>query len=196
MPALSDQAWTDICAAAGCTPESKARAVLSALLFEEYPAFAYDRGRVAAALKRSGRMLKALGAFEEEYRAHFPADNAEHDLSAFEGLRRRAEAVWLAGSAIQRATARRKNARSEFLVHKLCDIWLAHFGAGLTYSVPNLGGRPSEPLLAFLFAALRQVVQEDALPSLEALRDGVVRERHERENARQLMLQLRRRMTD
>jgi hypothetical protein len=65
---LSDQAWADICAAARRMPDSEARTELSKILFDEYPAFAYDRAREAARQKQSKRMLKRLGDFAELYR--------------------------------------------------------------------------------------------------------------------------------
>jgi hypothetical protein len=75
---LSDEAWAAICAAAGRTPDAGTRERLSAILFEEYPAFHYDRKRVATDLKRSERMLKHLDALAELYRQTFlpqlPAD--------------------------------------------------------------------------------------------------------------------------
>jgi hypothetical protein len=75
--ALTDAAWAEICAAAKHAPDNEARAVLSAILFNDYPGFTYDRARVAAAAKRARRMLKNFAAFEADYRAQFaPADNA------------------------------------------------------------------------------------------------------------------------
>jgi hypothetical protein len=66
---LTDAAWAEICAAAKHAPDAEARAFLSAVLFEEYPAFARmnDRARVAKALRRAERMLKHLDAFAELY---------------------------------------------------------------------------------------------------------------------------------
>src|SRR5262249_7609564 len=74
--ALSDEAWARICAAAGkhkppLIPDAGTRERLSTILFEEYPAFHYDRERVAAALRRSERMLKNLKRLADDYRAQF-----------------------------------------------------------------------------------------------------------------------------
>src|SRR5262249_25470599 len=63
---LTDQAWAEIRAAA--QPHrlnAKARAMLSAVLFEEYPVFAYNRERVAMRNERVKRMLEYLDAFAE-----------------------------------------------------------------------------------------------------------------------------------
>jgi hypothetical protein len=46
VTALSDQAWAEICAAAKRPPDAEARTVLAAILFDEYPAFAYPREHV------------------------------------------------------------------------------------------------------------------------------------------------------
>ena len=74
---LTDAAWAEICAAAKHASDAEARVVLSAILFNDYPGFTYDRARVAAAAKRARRMLKNFAAFEADYRAQFaPADNA------------------------------------------------------------------------------------------------------------------------
>jgi hypothetical protein len=196
--ALTDSAWADICAAAGRTPDAEARAELSAILFDEYPAFAYDRARVAKALRRGGRMLKHLGAFALDHRAQFPrADDikTERDLFYIQRLYWRAEAVWIIARALRRANAGHRNTQREWLYHRLCGVWLDHFGArSLSYSVPSLGGPPYGPLIAFMLAAIRQVVSEEALPSPETVRDAIDRDRRERENAKQLVLRLRKPM--
>ena len=196
--ALSDQAWADICAAAGRTPDPEARAVLSAILFEEYPAFHYDRERVGRAFNNSTRMLKLLAAFEAVYCAEFAAaDDATHadavtntvtvtpDLWAIEGLRKQALGLWLYSCAIRRANKGRKSMQREWLYHRLCTVWLDHFHANkLTYDVPSRGGPPHGPLIAFILAAVGLVMPE--LRSAETVRDGIDRERTERENAKQL----------
>jgi hypothetical protein len=212
---LSDLAWADICAAAGRTPDVEAHAMLTGILFDEYPAFKYDRERVAQALKRSTRMLKLLDAFAELYRQTWlPELPRDQFLAVLEDravpitddaktkthfvslakLRRRAEAGWLVARAIGRANAGRKSAQREWLYYRLCSVWLDHFDGELTYSRPSHGGSPYGPLIAFILAAFRQVVSEDALPSPEAVGDAIARERNERENCRQLILQLRRRI--
>jgi hypothetical protein len=68
---LSDEAWARICAAAERAPDAGTRERLSTILFEEYPAFHYDRKRVAEAYKRAEQMLKHLNAFAELYRQAF-----------------------------------------------------------------------------------------------------------------------------
>jgi hypothetical protein len=215
--ALGDEAWAKICEAAGLTPDDEARAALATLLFEEHPAFAYDRARWATASKRAERMLKRLAEFAELYRQawlpHLPADQfqailaghasaltdvrTEADLYWLAMLRRRPEATWLAAAAIRRANRGQKNQQREWLYHRLCTVWLDYFHAPeLSYSRPSRGGPPHGPLVAFMLAAVRQITPEDALPSPETLRDAIDRERRERENARQLVLQLRKRMGD
>ena len=205
---LTDFAWADICAAGGLTPDAEARAALSAFLFEEYPAFAYDREGVARKRKRSERMLKHLAAIAELYRQALLPDlspdqfqaivaaaddiRIEAELWSIKMLQKRASSEWLAARAIQRANARRKSPQRELLYHRLCGVWLDHFGANaLSYSVPSLGGSPHGPLIAFMLAAIRQVVPEDALPDAETVRDAIDRERAERERAKQLNLFLR-----
>ena len=183
---VSDEAWAEICAAAGRTPDAEARATLSKILFDEYPAYFYDRERVARARKRAERMLKHLGAFAEDHRAQFTRIDdikTERDLFYIQRLQWRAGAVWGAARAIQRE----KNNQRKQLYHRLCDVWLDHFGArALSYSVPSLGGPPRGPLIAFMLAAMRQIMPEDALPSPETVRDAIDRERRERESAKQL----------
>jgi hypothetical protein len=72
--ASSDQAWwAEICTAAGRhRPDAEARAVLSKVLFEDYPGFTFDRERTIAAAKRFEHMLEHLAAFEADYRVQFP----------------------------------------------------------------------------------------------------------------------------
>jgi hypothetical protein len=230
--ALSDQAWKAICAAAG---HAGTRERLATILFEEYPAFHYDRKRVATDLKRSEHMLKHLDAFAELYRQTFlpqlPADHlfikikiknkrtgrwtekpmaqpiltggasvlasdvrTVRDFGSIAGLWQRAEAVWLTARAIRRAHRGHRNVQQEWLYNQLCAVWLWDFHANeLTYSVPSWGGPPYGPLIAFMLAAIRQVVSEEELPSPYALRDAILRERDERERARQLGLFLQER---
>ena len=138
--------------------------MLSTILFEEYPAFAYDRERWRDAAKQAARMLKHLDAFAELYRRtcapDFPLDQleailagrakpfledkkTEGDLWCMSRVRRRPEAIWLAADAIRRANARNSSTQREWLYHRLCGVWLDHFHAPrLTYSVPSKGGAP------------------------------------------------------
>jgi hypothetical protein len=193
MPDLSDEAWADICAAARRTPGVEARAALSAILFDEYPAFAYNRQHVAETLKRSQRMLKHLGAFLADYRAQFPTDDdvrTEPDLWCIEALRRRAEAAWLAAHAIRRAHAGHKNVQREWLYYRLCSVWIDYFDGALVYSRPSRGGPPHGPLINFMLAAIRQVVSEDDLPGSETVRNAIDDERRGRERMQQLILRL------
>jgi hypothetical protein len=192
MPDLSDEAWADICAAARRTPDVEARAALSAILFDEYPAFAYNRERVAEALKRSRRMLKHLGAFVADYRAQFPIDDVvktKRDLWCIEGLRRRAEAIWLAAQAIRRAHKGHKNVQREWLYYRLCSVWIDYFDGELVYNRRSRGP-PYGPLINFMLAATRQVVSEGDLPSSESVRDAIDDERRGRERMQQLILRL------
>jgi hypothetical protein len=202
---LSDQAWADICAAAGRAPDAEARGVLSAILFEEYPAFHYDRERVAAAYRRSERMLKHLDAFAAEYCAEFAAvDEGARadavtntvritpDLWAIEGLRKQALGLWLYARAIRRANARRASVQREWLYHRLCTVWLDHFHAhDLSYSRPPKGGDPYGPLITFMLAAMRQIMSKRTLPAPETVADAIDRERAERQNAQRLARRLR-----
>src|SRR5262245_46376049 len=145
---LTNQAWADICAAAGRTPADEARAEVEAVLFVEYPAFTFDRERVIAAQERAERMLKHLDAFAELYwqawLPDLPADQFQAVLAglasvyaddiktqahfwSIQMLRRRALSVWLYGSAIRRANARHSSVQREMLYHRLCTVWLDHF---------------------------------------------------------------------
>ena len=193
MADLSDEAWADICDAAGRSPDVEARATLSAILFDEYPAFAYNREHVAEALKRSQRMLKHLGAFVADYRAQFPTDDdvkTKRDLGCIEGLRRRAEALWLVAQTIRRAHTGHKNVQREWLYYRLCSVWIDYFDGELVYSRPSRRGPPYGPLINFMLAAIRQVVSEDDLPSSETVRNAIDDERRGRERMQQLILRL------
>jgi hypothetical protein len=192
--ALSDAAWIEICEAARLLPDPDARAELSAVLFAEYPNMVYDRKRVAAWYAWAKKALRHCNALAELY-----ADNAaprggirtEADLWGLKLLHRTASARFFGCQAMRRANAGRRDTQREFLISRLCGIWLDHFnGRDLTVSVPALGGPPRGPLIEFLFAAMRQVIPRKELPSREALPDMIRRERQERENAKQLRLQL------
>ena len=215
--ALPEQAWADIYAAverAGLTPEPETRPVLSAILFEEYPAFVYDRERVAAALDASEQMLKRLGAFAELYRQRWcpelPEDEfeaildgraepfvtgnkkTERDLWSIARLRRRPLGLWARCRVLRSANARKANVQREWLISRLCSAWLDHFnGQHLGVTRPSQGGKPGGPLIDYLLAAMRSVVPDHALPDPETLDDAITRERRERENARQFQLDLR-----
>jgi hypothetical protein len=132
--ALTDRAWIRICEAARLLPDGEARAEMAACILE-YPAFEYDRRRVAAAYRRSLRMLKHCNALAE-LQASAPAGGIMHerDLYYIEALRRRALAHVLACRAIRRANAGRRDPQREWLISRLCGIWLDHFGAPISPS--------------------------------------------------------------
>jgi hypothetical protein len=191
---VSDQGWADTCAAAGRTPGDEVRAELAAVLFDEYPAFAYDRKRALAARNRAERMLKNLAAFAADHQAQFPrADEikTERDRFYIERLRRRAEAVWLIARKFKRLRSKTKGARGrrvhaqhvqrEMLYTGLCAIWLYRFGMPeLSYSRPTGGGAPSGPLIRFMLACMRQIMPGDALPRPDTVAHAIERERAER----------------
>jgi hypothetical protein len=204
---LSDKVWAGILAAAKThPPDADARAALSQALFNDYPT--YDRERVAKTAERAERMLEQLAAFEADYRVQFPsgvwktdqdyeikrhiANQNERGLRWLEGLRGRTETVLLEARRQQRANARRRNTQREMLYFQLCGVWLDHFGGELTYD-RSAGGEPGGPLVDFILMAMRQAMPEDALPSREAVRDNIDRERREREAARRVALQIRNR---
>jgi hypothetical protein len=218
---LSDQAWVKICAAAKqhtlpLIPDAGTRERLSAILFEQYPAFHYDREQVAAILHQSERMLSSLDKFAGLYRQAFwpelSADQFEVILAGMADaaatnrptaqfgfwcitrLRRQVLNELLAARAISRAHRGHGNMQFEWLCNQLCTVWLWDFHASdLAYWVPSWGGSPRGALIAFMLAAIGEVVvKEEELPSPYALRDAILREREERENARQLGLFLRR----
>jgi hypothetical protein len=191
--ALTDAAWAEICAAAKHAPDAEARAVLSGIVFKQYPAFAFDRESTIRDQERAARMLEHLDAFAELYReaCHFPADQFEHVLAGraeafvpnniqtergiwcIARLRRRTMAVWQCAHTIRAANARRKNEQRALLYHWLCTVWLEHFHQELTYSRPEGGGKPYGPLIAFMLTAMRQIMPEDELPSPETVRDFI-----------------------
>jgi hypothetical protein len=202
--ALSDKAWAAILAAAKPhSPDAEARAALSKALFEDYPGFTYDRERWAKTAERAERMLKHLDAFTVDYCAEFaPTDDAvrtndvkiriKPDLWCLEGLRSRPAAALHVARKLQDANSRRQNEQRAMLYHWLCGVWLYHFGGRLTYDRSS-GGEPGGPLVEFILAAMRQVMPEDALPSREAVRDNIDRERVAREHAARVALQIQNR---
>jgi len=207
--ALSDQAWADICAAVERQPDAGTRERLSIILFEQYPIFAYDRTTLEAALRRAERMLHHLGAFAEFYRQawlpHLPEDEVEaiftgrasaflknkgieRDCWSIAKLRQRAEATWYYARLIRQAHSARGNVQREWLITELCTCWIWDFHGkeDLPYSVPPGGGKPYGPLIDFLSAAIREVRPDREPPNVFTLRDAILRQRRERENAKQL----------
>jgi hypothetical protein len=180
--ALSDQAWAEISATAKREPDAKARAVLSAVLLEEYPAFTFDRAAAIAAQARVERMLENLDKFASEYRALFTqADDieAERGRWCIEALRRHIEAALLTARIKRRAYAGRQDPQRVSLYHWLCTVWLNHFH-GIDLSYDTSGGEPHGPLVEFILAAMRQVMPEDALPARWTVRDAIDDEVFER----------------
>lgn len=213
---LPDEAWRQVCAAAegaGLVPDTEARALLSVVLFEEYPAFTYDRERTAEAIADAEKMLKRIDAFAQMYwqrwrpalspedfkailegraEAFAPEDvRLQRDFWSISRLRRRPMSLWCAARAIRRASP--ANPQREWVISRLCDIWLNNFGGQhLGVRRPSTGGKPYGPLIDYLLAALRQVIDGD-LPDAETLKDHITRERRERDRARQLQLFLKER---
>jgi hypothetical protein len=189
--ALTDAAWIAICEATRLLPDADTRAEMSAVLFLEYPHMAYNRERIATEYRLAKRMLHQLDVIAEE------ADELlmEHHRFYLDRLRGRALAYIFGCEARRRANAGRRDSQREFLISRLCGIWLYNFGApDLTVTVPPLGGPPRGPLIKFLLVAMSQIMPRRELPSAEALRDLIDRERRARENAKQLGLNLRRRI--
>jgi hypothetical protein len=196
--ALTNTAWAKIYAAAERKPnaEVEARAMLSKILFEQFPVFRFDRERVARAAVRAKRMLKHLAAFEADYRAQFPsgvwktdqdyeskrnvAIKTERDLRCLEGLRLRTKDVLLAALALQHANDRRRNEQHAMLCHWLCEMWLDHFEG------PELppAGPLRTPLVNFILAAMRLVVPKRDLPQPDTVRDAIDHQRKGRASLR------------
>lgn len=203
---LSDEAWADICVAAERPHAAEARAVLSTILFEEYPRLARDPKRWRARRKQAEQALKHLAAFAELFRQewlpHISVDqfqailagpasaltaagldvNTEGHLWFIKKLRKRTELVWCGAQAFLWANARRRNSQREWLYHELYSVWLDHFHAPDFggWSVPSKGGPPAGPLIAFMLTAMGQVMK---LPKPEAVRRAIVRVRKRREAA-------------
>jgi hypothetical protein len=202
MPtALSNAAWAAICAAAERKPaaEAAARAMLSKILFDEYPVFAYDRGRVAGDRERGERMVEQLDAFAELYRQRFRpylltdefqailagraspfiADDlrTEAHLWWIAKLRLRALALRDAAHAKQRANTKNADSQREWLYHRLCEVWLDHFQdpppEGQPARLPPVGP-PRTPLVNFILAAMRQIMPRN-LPRPDTVRDNIDR---------------------
>jgi hypothetical protein len=182
---LSDDAWSEVCAAAEHAPDEGARTALSTVLYAEYPAFAFDRARVIASQARARRMLRRLDALEEDYRAQPSPDVAQGDmyLWSLNQLWLYADAMWLAACVLRHANARRADVQRAWLYHRLCSVWLNHFhGVELRYSRPSRGGAPYGPLIEFILTAMRQIISKDALPAVETVADAIDRERSDREH--------------
>jgi len=203
--ALTDAAWAEICVAAKHAPDAEARAVLSGILFKQYPAFAFDRESTIRDQERAERMLEHLDAFAELYReaCHFPADQFEAVLAGraeafipnnsesnvpnniqtefgiwcIARLRQRTMAVWQCAHTIRVANARHQNTQRAMLYYSLCTVWLDHFHAELKYNRPSppKRGDPYGPPIDFMLAAMRQVMPEDALPDPETVSDAIDR---------------------
>lgn len=195
---LSDAEWDAICdAVAKLLPDADARAEIEHCLFVEFPAFHYDAKRVAAAYQSGRRMLKhckALADLFAQERAFADDIKHERDLFYIERLRRRAFALVVACQRIRRANSRRANVQHEWLITRLCSIYLDNFNAAhLTVSIPGRGGPPGGPLINFLAATMGLVLPKQRLLGPEGLRDAIRRERQGREHTRQLVLQLEQR---
>jgi hypothetical protein len=188
--ALSDAAWITICQAAGLIPDSDARAEMAAILFVEYPHMAYHRAHVAKQNRLAKRMLRDLTVGMAQYDTLL----LDHHRYYLDRLRGRAITNLFGYEALRRANAGRRDSQREWLISRLCGIWLYNFGASdLTVTNPALGGPPRGRLIKFLLAAMRQVIPRRKLPSAETLRDLIKRERQARENAKQYRLFLQQR---
>jgi hypothetical protein len=198
--ALSDAAWIEICQAAKLMPDADARAEMSACLFVEYQGMVYDRKCVEATLRRSKRMLKLINSLAALYQ-DMPAPRGDaikikhqRDLYYLDRLRQRALSHILGCQALRRANHGQSDSQYEWLISRLCGIWLTNFnGQHLGVSRPSKGGKPCGPVIRFLLAAVRQIIPPRLLPDPETLKKAIERERAERENARQLGLQLKQR---
>jgi hypothetical protein len=193
MPgALDDQAWADICAAAAKhVPDAEARAEMSACLFVEYSAMGAvvsDRAHVKAmhdrAQKIGNEAAKLAASIRQQMAARRrPPASEDHDplwrdLRHVNVVFQSAKRQMLGYRAIRRANKGRKDEMREWLISRLCGIWLDHFHAPkLAYS-RNRRGQPGGPLIRFMLAAMRQIMRD--LPSPETMGDAIDRERCDR----------------
>jgi hypothetical protein len=199
---LDDPAWAAICAAAEpFRSDGEARALLSAILFEEVPRFTYNSAAVAKDKARAKRMLNALARYEKDCRARFPdaSERSKSDLWHIDMLRRRPMAMLLAAQAKMRASRGKKGktkVQRQWLIHRLCGVWLEHFGADYlsSYWVPE-DKPPGGPLVDFILTAMAQVMPPNRMPSPWAVLDGIKRDWKERDNATQRYVEQRQRHT-
>ena len=174
--------------------------MLSKILFDEYPVFAYDRERVAGDRERGERMVERIDAFAELYRQQFrprlPPDEFQAILAGraspflADNVTTEAHLWWIAKLRLyalslrdaahtkQHANTRHSNVQREWLYHRLCEVWLDHFQdpppEGQPARLPPVG--PSRtPLVNFILAAMRLVMPGRALPRPETVRDNVDR---------------------
>jgi hypothetical protein len=204
MPsALSNAAWAKICAAAERRPkaEAESRAMLSAVLFDEYPVFRYDREHVVGDRERGKQMLEHLDAFAELYRQRwlpsltddefeaiiltlkaspFVADDVRTEAHLWWLSRLRLHALALRDHAHRKQLSNTKNADSQrdWLVHRLCEVWLDHFQdpppEGQPARLPPVGPART-PLVNFIGACMRRVMSGRALPLPDTVRSNINR---------------------
>jgi hypothetical protein len=202
--ALTNTAWTKICAAAERKPAAadEARAALSKILFNDYLFFAYDRERVEQDRQQAGQMLEQLDTLAALYRRMFLPDlpanelraildgyasplvaddvKTERDLWSIALMRRRALAKLLGAEAQQEANGRNKSEQRAFLYHWLCEVWLEYFEGP---ELPDVGPRRT-PLVNFILAAMGLIMPKGDLPKPDTVRDNIERQRRGRASLR------------
>jgi hypothetical protein len=199
--ALTNTQWRKLCDAAGRRPKAvaEAREMLSAVLFDEYPAFRYDPEAVARDHERAQQMVEHLDAFAELYRQrwlpHLPVDEFQAIITrrAFPVANKREYPAlyWIGMLRLLAVTledrvelkrhtdAKNRSAQREWLYRRLCDVWLDYFEG------PELpAGRARTPLVNFMLEAMRQIRTRLTLPRPDTVRDNIERERQARDPAR------------
>jgi hypothetical protein len=153
---------------------------------------------VARDRERGERMVEHLDAFAELYRQWrlprlsvdefqaiiarraFPVANKRENPALYwiGMVRLLAESPGDATWSKQRANARHADSQRDWLVHRLCEVWLDHFQApppeGQPARLPP-PGRARTPLVKFILAAMRQIRPRLTLPRPDTVRDNIAR---------------------
>jgi hypothetical protein len=212
-PALSEEVFDSICD--GTEPrrphdKPRARAALSRILLEEYPNFRFDRSKIIAKQKQAETLMDRLRTFTNMYRSVYAplisvgefeailtgrslpylVDDirTEHGLWCIAKLWQRIDAEIEFCVIMRRANERHQDTQRVWLYHRLCTVWLDHFAQASLEDYNREGGQPSGPLIEFILRSARQVLTK--LPSREAIRDNIERERGERLNAHRIAVEI------
>jgi hypothetical protein len=185
-PIVSDEQWREILAAAlPCAPTATARAEIERAL-ADYRGLVKDPRKLKAARARYRHMVKVgdefLAALDARRRElplpeHDP-DQPLRDLQAVIPVVERAHRILVGLDMVVRARAKRQSPERYFLIGRLLDLWVDHFGGKLTVTDPTSRGPPAGRLVRFILAATKHELDPPISP--HTIRDSVRREREGR----------------
>jgi hypothetical protein len=174
VPIVSDEQWREIRATvAAREPSATAGAEIERALADYvFAKTLVDRTRVKAERSREKEIVDLAGQlktalYRRRRQVPWPENDSEQplrDLQAVTSVLWRHQQIFDDLDILVHERTRRSDPARALLLLRLLDIWIDHFGGKLTVTKPTGSGAPSGPLVRFMLAATRGVLEPPISP--------------------------------